>query len=101
MGHVIICPKDFYQDFHEVPNDIIQEMMDIAKRYILFLEKVFDNKGYSIMLNGGKFNDLKHCHLHVFPRKSTKEFQWVYDEESLPDDAKRFDVIKKLFQGNF
>ena len=100
LGHVIICPKDHYRDFHGLPDQVMYEMMKWAKKYIKLLEKVFENEGYSMMLNAGSFNDLNHCHLHIFPRKSAKEFQWTYDEENLPEDATRFDVLKKLFEGN-
>jgi len=99
LGHVIICPKNHYSDFHELPNNVMNEMMKLAKKYTKVLQDTFLINGYSMMLNAGKFNDLNHCHLHVFPRKSKKEFQWIYSEENIAEDAKRFDVLRKLLKG--
>ena len=100
LGHVIICPKQHYADFHNLPDEVLLEMTVMAKRYILLLQKLFPAKGYSMMLNAGAFNDLKHCHLHVFPRNSATTFQWTYDENSLSQDARNFMVLKKLFEGH-
>lgn len=99
IGHIIICPKAHFSDFHELPDHLIGKMMALAKAYIRVLSKLFNIKGYSMMINGGEFNDLKHVHIHVFPRNSREEFQWVYGEQ-VPEDAMRFDVIKKLLEGH-
>lgn len=99
LGHVILCPKKHYTDFHDMPDDLIQKMNLLAKKYILALQNIFPAKGYSMMLNAGAFNDLKHCHLHIFPRNAKEEFQWLYSEEKLPEDAARFEVLKQLIAG--
>ncbi len=101
LGHVLICPKQPYQEFHEMPDVLVAEMMLLAKRYIRILQQLFSPKGYSMMLNAGEFNDLKHCHLHIFPRNSITEFQWTYDESILSKDATRFEVLKQLIKGHF
>lgn len=100
LGHVLICPKSHYDDFHEMPDELIQEMMTMAKRYINSLNKLFQIRGYSMMLNAGEFNDIHHCHLHVFPRYAREEFQWTFNEEHVSRDATRFQVLKKLLLGN-
>lgn len=100
LGHVLICPKNHYTDFHEMPDELVKEMMVLAKKYIKLLQKLFINRGYSLMLNAGLFNDLKHCHLHVFSRNSKEEFQWVFDQEKLSKDATQFEVLKKLVEGH-
>ena len=51
------------------------------------------------MINGGKYNDIKHMHLHIFPRFSQKDFRWVYNEH-LPKEASKFEVVKKLLEGH-
>lgn len=37
--------------------------------------------GYSIMQNGGEFNDAGHCHMHIFPRYAGDGFGWTYGNE--------------------
>ena len=99
LGHILIFPKKHYVDFHELPDDLVQEMMVFAKKAIRLFQTLFPAQGYSMMLNGGAFNDLKHCHLHVFPRYSKEEFGWTYDESKVSVDAKRFEVLKDLMRG--
>ncbi|MCB0550555.1 MAG: GNAT family N-acetyltransferase [Phaeodactylibacter sp.] len=99
LGHIIICPKAHFTDFHELPDLLLGKMMALAKAYIRVLNKLFSIRGYSMMANGGEFNDLKHVHIHVFPRNSKEEFQWVYSDH-VPEDATRFDVVKKLLEGH-
>lgn len=37
--------------------------------------------GYSIMQNGGEFNDAGHYHMHIFPRYAGDGFGWTYGNE--------------------
>ncbi|MCB0666013.1 MAG: GNAT family N-acetyltransferase [Saprospiraceae bacterium] len=99
VAHIIICPKNHITDFHLLPDEILLEIMQLAKKYVKALNKIFQPKGYSMMINGGKYNDIKHMHLHIFPRFSQKDFRWVYNEH-LPKEASKFEVVKKLLEGH-
>lgn len=46
------------------------------------IKKVFKADGYSIMQNGGYFNDIGHYHMHVFPRYRGDGFGWTYGDEN-------------------
>lgn len=35
------------------------------------------------MQNNGKFNDLNHFHLHVYPRYTNDSFKWIYDTDKV------------------
>lgn len=99
-GHVIICPKKHYNDFHILPDELIHKMITLAKKYVLMTENIFEPKRYSMTLNAGEFNDLKHFHLHIFLINLNVEFQWTYNKDNIPNDTTRFDMLKKLMQGN-
>lgn len=101
LSHVIICPKQHDTDFHEMPDKLIERLMIMAKKYIQLSQRIFTESGYSMMLNGGDYNDLKHCHLHIIPRRSKEEFQWTYSEENLSKDATRFEILKKYIDDNW
>ena len=45
------------------------------------LKEIYKPDGYSIMQNGGKFNDVGHYHLHIFPRYKGDGFGWTYGED--------------------
>lgn len=40
----------------------------------LLSKKIYNPNGYSIMQNGGKFNDVGHYHMHLFPRYIKDDF---------------------------
>lgn len=96
-GHILILPNDHYLDLDEMPDDLIHHIFKFAKRYVKFLKKKFSPKGYSMMQNGGEFNDIDHFHLHVFPRFNSEEFSWTYAEE-VDEEAKDFSNLKKTLQ---
>lgn len=77
-GHLLLIPNNHYLDIDEIPNDVISHMFTYSKHIVKALKKVYDLEGYSIIQNGGKFNDIGHFHLHIFPRYSNDGFSWQY-----------------------
>ena len=51
-------------------------------RKVLDLKEIYKPDGYSIMQNGGEFNDVGHYHLHIFPRYQGDGFGWTYASET-------------------
>lgn len=92
-GHVIIVPNKHYYDADEIPNEILMSIMSLSKRIVKIIKDRYSPDGYSIMQNGGMFNDVGHYHMHVFPRYKNDGFGWTYS------DAKHYatsDVAKEL-----
>jgi diadenosine tetraphosphate (Ap4A) HIT family hydrolase len=67
-GHVLLVPKQHYLDVDEMPDEVLSHLMIVSKKIVAALKAVYRPDGYSIMQNGGKFNDVGHYHLHIFPR---------------------------------
>ena len=80
-GHVLIIPKNHYLDADEIPNDILSDMMVLSKKIVKVIKEKYSPDGYSIMQNGGEFNDIGHYHLHVFPRYNGDGFGWRFDDK--------------------
>ena len=95
-GHILIIPNVHYLDLDEIPQKVINHVFKLAKIYVGLLKKAYQPKGYSMMQNGGAFNDIGHFHLHVFPRFSKEEFGWTYAEE-VESAATEYEVLKELF----
>lgn len=76
-GHILIVPKKHYLDIDEIPEDITSHIMFVAKKIVTALKNTYHPDGYSIMQNGGIFNDIGHFHLHIFPRYSDDGFNWT------------------------
>lgn len=88
-GHILIVPKKHYLDIDEIPEEITSHITFIAKKIVTTLKNIYRPDGYSIMQNGGIFNDIGHFHLHIFPRYSDDGFDWI-------DNKKEAEYSKKV-----
>ncbi|MGL4874783.1 MAG: HIT family protein [Clostridium sp.] len=80
-GHVLIIPKNHYLDADEIPDEILASMMVLSKKVVKSIKDKYSPNGYSIMQNGGIFNDIGHYHMHVFPRYKGDGFGWTFGNE--------------------
>lgn len=80
-GHVLLVPKEHYLDADEMPDELLTHIMIISKKIVAAIKKVYNPNGYSIMQNGGEFNDVGHYHMHIFPRYHGDGFGWTYGED--------------------
>ncbi len=79
-GHLLIIPKKHYLDLDELDEDAAVHIMKFSIKAIRALKKIFNPEGYTIMQNGGYFNDIGHYHMHIFPRYKGDGFGWTYGE---------------------
>lgn len=77
-GHILIIPKKHYLDLDEIDEDTAVQIMKFAGRITSVLKRINKPDGYSIMQNGGYFNDVGHYHMHVFPRYKGDGFGWTF-----------------------
>lgn len=77
-GHLLIIPKIHVDSIEQVPLEILNEMLILARKIVLTYKEIYGIKGYSIMQNGGAFCDFGHFHLHIFPRYAKDSFGWTY-----------------------
>ncbi|MDD3339883.1 MAG: HIT family protein [Lachnospiraceae bacterium] len=81
-GHILIIPKEHYLDADEMPIELLVHITEISQKIIKAIKIVYNPNGYSIMQNGGIFNDIGHYHLHIFPRYENDEFGWTYSNNT-------------------
>jgi len=79
-GHILIIPKQHYLDADEIPDLILFEIMALSKKLVKMIKVKYSPDGYSIMQNGGIFNDIGHYHLHIFPRYKDDGFGWTFSD---------------------
>jgi len=77
-GHILLVPKEHYLDVDEIPDETLSRLMIVSKKIVSALKDVYKPDGYSMMQNGGAFNDVGHYHLHIFPRYHGDGFGWTY-----------------------
>lgn len=76
-GHVLILPKIHYVEVDELDEITANSIMKASATIAKALKKQFEPDGISIIQNGGRFNDLTHYHMHVFPRYEGDGFAWI------------------------
>lgn len=90
-GHVLIVPKKHYLDADEIPDETLMAIMCLSKKIVKVIKEKYSPNGYSIMQNGGAFNDIGHYHMHIFPRYKNDGFGWTFSHikhNMSPDIAK-------------
>ena len=76
-GHVLLVPKEHYLDVDEMPDELLSHLMIVSKKIAKAIKETYSPDGYSIIQNGGAFNDIGHYHLHIFPRFKGDGFGWT------------------------
>ena len=70
-GHVMVVPYAHVSDFAAAEVDTLAEMMQLAQRVQIALEKGYHPEGYNLGMNLGRAAGagvIGHIHLHVLPR---------------------------------
>jgi rSAM/selenodomain-associated transferase 1 len=99
-GHALIIPREEFLDIDEIPSKVLHKIMILAKKYVTILKTHFDAPGYSIMQNGGAFNDIGKFQLHVFPRYNDKDFSWTYNKD-IDAEAADFKKLATLLREDY
>lgn len=92
-GHVLLITREHRLDLDELTQEERYRIMDVSNLMLKGLKKTYRMDGYSVMQNGGEFNDIGHYHYHIFPRYQGDGFGWTANGISKRDLK---EVSKKL-----
>ena len=69
-GHVLVVPKEHFETMLDVPDNLLKEMIVVAKRVGKGLRKGLKADGFNIGMNNfaAAGQVVFHAHLHVIPR---------------------------------
>ena len=68
--HIVVVPKQHVNSLLTVENDLLVELMDVAKKVATI---VLEEKGSArVLTNLGEYQDSKHLHLHVYSGKQIR-----------------------------
>lgn len=69
-GHVLIVPKDHYETLLDIPDNIVKELLVIAKKIGKSARKALKADGFNVGMNNfpAAGQVVFHAHLHVIPR---------------------------------
>lgn len=85
-GHCLILPKMHAKTIAELPDELLKEVMILAKRIVIMLKKELECDGVNIVQNNGQEagQTVFHYHLHIIPRykEDKQNIGWVVNEVS-------------------
>ncbi len=76
-GHILIVPRAHKLDLDALNDDEMLRIMKVSKVILECLREIYEPDGYTVMQNGGAFDDLGHYHFHIFPRYHADDFAWT------------------------
>lgn len=81
-GHTLIIPKEHYDTFMDLPDELVTHINNISKKYTNHIMERLDAKELSICVNYGNAQKIKHYHMHLLPNyglRPTKDVNEVYE----------------------
>ena len=81
-GHTLIIPKQHYDTFMDLPDELIIHINKIAKQYTNIIMEKLNVKEMSLHVNYGNSQKIKHYHMHLLPNfgeRATQEAKDVYE----------------------
>lgn len=69
-GHALILPKNHFQDFYELPEDVAVDTIKLAKSLMSKMTDALKCDGFNIVQNNKEAGDqtVPHYHMHLIPR---------------------------------
>lgn len=69
-GHTLVIPKQHFETFLELPDDLWLEMGQVSRKLARALQKKLFARGFNLMMNNqpAAGQVVFHAHLHVIPR---------------------------------
>ena len=99
-GHMLILPKEHFDDLFELSDEYAQKLMLVAKKVGLAARKALSADGINLVQNNGEAagQTVKHFHMHVIPRYEGDDkgmVNWT-PHASDPEEQKRIEeAIRK------
>lgn len=69
-GHALIVPKGHYANLYELPEDVAEKVLPLAKQMVAKVTEKLHCDGYNLVQNNGECagQTVHHFHMHLIPR---------------------------------
>ncbi len=81
-GHALVIPKNHYEDFTKIPDDVLLHINKVAKEYTEILLKKLNKDSFTLLVNYKDSQKVKHYHLHLMPghpERAKEELTTIYN----------------------
>ena len=96
-GHALILPKEHYPNLYELPDEVAEKVIKLAKKMITRMTKALGCDGFNVVQNNGTAagQTVFHFHMHLIPRYENDNagFGWNIGELS---DADKEEILAKM-----
>lgn len=96
-GHALILPKEHYPNLYELPDEVAEKVIKLAKKMITRMTKALGCDGFNVVQNNGTAagQTVFHFHMHLIPRYKNDNagFGWNIGELS---DADKEEILAKM-----
>ncbi len=98
-GHALILPKDHAANLYELPDELAQKVLPLAKKMAVQLKETLQCDGLNLVQNNGEVagQTVHHFHMHLIPRYKGdgQRIGWVPGEPS----QEELEAIKEQIVG--
>ncbi len=90
QGHALIIPKEHFPNIYETPDEVIAEMMKVAKKVSHAVKDAVRADGVNVTMNNNHAAGqiVFHAHIHVIPRFTNDGFELWYGKHPYKDGEK-------------
>ncbi|NBH82769.1 HIT family protein [bacterium C-53] len=69
-GHALVIPKEHYANLYEMPDDLLQKAIVLAKKMAVRMTDKLNCDGFNLVQNNGETagQTVFHFHIHLIPR---------------------------------
>jgi len=92
-GHTLVIPKKHYENIYEIPENVLEKIIIVAKKLAIIYKKALNVKAVNILHASGKEaqQDIFHFHIHLVPRYENDKLNLWY--QSQPEVIANFNKI--------
>ena len=84
-GDSLIVPKEHYQDFRDIPDQLITHMYSVIKKLYPIYQEKLKCDGLTICHNTDYGQEIKHFHIHFIPRYKNDMVRHLSNKKQLLD----------------
>lgn len=99
-GHALILPKEHYPNLYELPDELAEKAVLLAKKMITKMKRALDCDGFNVVQNNGApaGQTVFHFHMHLIPRYEGDHagFGWNTGELNAADREEILTKMRKI-----
>ena len=90
-GHALILPKQHYANLYELPDELAEKGIRLAKKMVIAMTKALQCDGLNVVQNNGEAagQTVFHLHVHLIPRNNDDNIhiKWVQKDSAQIDET--------------